>query len=212
MYTRELRFRVYPNLTTKVDRWLVSAGVGDQKTELPKGVSVVKSEVVFNPSRYRMFLGALESVEKRSAQPAFQPKLGTEADAGDRENTLKHLDALCKQVSHNRQCRVLRAWHGTSEKVLQSILEDGFAAIATLDGVLLPACGSLFTPCCGRWLVREGHLLQHLRSLRAALLQEPQGPSPLLHRSAESVPAGAIGRCCRMRALSVPLLWQSELQ
>jgi hypothetical protein len=40
---------------------------------------------------------------------------------------------LPAQTSHNRKCKVLRVWHGTSEKYLPGILEDGFAAIASLD-------------------------------------------------------------------------------
>lgn len=112
-------------------------------------------QVVFNPARFRLFLGQLEALEHRQLSPAFAPKLEQESHPEQRAAVLAHLDSLAAQVQHNRKLRIVRVWHGTNANVLQHILEDGFAAIATLDdGQCVRFC-FLFCRCvriCSRGL------------------------------------------------------------
>lgn len=100
---------------------------------LPSRYKVEKIEYVFNPGRYRMFLGQLETVENRQMQPAFQPQLDSENSPEERQCVLDRLDALYHQVSHNRQARIVRMWHGCRKDILPQLLSDGFAALGTLD-------------------------------------------------------------------------------
>jgi len=97
---------------SKIEQWLAFDKDKLSKSEaLPAGVKISKIEVVFNPARYRVFLGELEKVEKRAQQAAFQPKLEQESsDVKERKAVLSALDAKCKQVTHNRQCKILRVW------------------------------------------------------------------------------------------------------
>lgn len=103
---------------------------------------------MFNPNRYRLFLGQLEDVEQRSAQPVFQRTRGfcfdfelflvaahleMESESSTRAAVLAHLNSLCAKVKCNRNARLVRAWHGSKASVVDNVLENGFAAIAMLD-------------------------------------------------------------------------------
>lgn len=110
--------------------------------------SATLKQVVFNPARYRIFLGELETVEKRMSQPAFQGlrlhihlcisafagRLEDEPDGKTRVAVRDHLYSLCAKTKSNRNVHLLQCWHGTSAPVAKTILEGGFAAIAKLDG------------------------------------------------------------------------------
>ena len=100
---------------------------------IPGRYKVEKIEYVFNPGRYRMFLGQLEAIENRQQQPAFQLQLNLENSCEERQRVLDRLDTLCRQVFHNRRARIVRMWHGCRRNILPNVLSDGFAALATLD-------------------------------------------------------------------------------
>jgi len=115
---------VHAAFLSKVDTWLGS---------LPTYVHKGDVEIVSNPLRFRIFLGSLETVEKRQHQGAFQSTLDEEVSPEERKAVIARLEEKAKLTVHNRSVKILRVWHGTNGKVLPSILEDGFAAIATLD-------------------------------------------------------------------------------
>ncbi|CAF1650480.1 unnamed protein product [Adineta ricciae] len=100
---------------------------------LPSRYQIDKVEFVFNAGRYRMFLGHIETVENRQTQAQFQPKLHEENSFTERQRVLDRLDSLCQQVSHNRQARIVRMWHGCRKNALPNLLSDGFATLGTLD-------------------------------------------------------------------------------
>lgn len=163
-------------LINKIEQWV-------DKDKL-KGVKIKKVEVVLSPSRYRSFLGELEKLEHRHSLPQFQPKLSDESDTKQRQSVLDHLDSLASRVNHNRKLRVVRVWHGTTEPVLNYILEDGFAAIAKLDDgdsvcVMRSADGCLVR------LVRQRHVSHLACALRAPLLLDAESARAVLRPGAQ---------------------------
>ncbi len=120
----QLTNQSHPDIVNRIYNWV---GLS------PNRRKVDKIEYIFNPGRYRMFLGQLEAIENRQMQPTFQPTLTVENSCEEREHVLERLDALCHQVSHNRKARIVRMWHGCRQNNLPNLLSDGFAALGTLD-------------------------------------------------------------------------------
>jgi len=119
-------------LTNEKHRTIISH-VSNWLGILPSCYKIDFIEYVFNAGRYRMFLGQLEAIENRQKDPAFQPKLNEESNFSERCRVLARLDALCEQVSHNRNVRIVRMWHGCRRNALSSLLSHGFATLGTLD-------------------------------------------------------------------------------
>ncbi|CAF0987108.1 unnamed protein product [Didymodactylos carnosus] len=111
-------------LITRIKNWLGTLSVGYE---------IDRIEMVFNPARYRMFLGHLQLVETRLNQLAFQPLLSMEDSQQERRKVLEQLNKLCSEVTHNRQVKMCRVWHGCSRQTLQYLLSDGFATLGALD-------------------------------------------------------------------------------
>jgi len=100
---------------------------------LPSGHIITNIEYIFNPIRYRLFLSQLELIENRSTQALFQLDLSNENNLDERLKVLDQLTQLTKQVSHNRNVKIVRMWHGCSYELLPYIISDGFATVSIRD-------------------------------------------------------------------------------
>ncbi|CAF1028406.1 unnamed protein product [Didymodactylos carnosus] len=114
----------YKRITSLVYNWLGTLCRSDK---------IDKIEIVFNSGRYRAFLHQLHCIEDRQDQLDFQPDLSDESSLEERKFVLERLDKVCKQVSHNRQVRMARMWHGYHRASLPSLLTNGFATLGKND-------------------------------------------------------------------------------
>lgn len=120
----ELTDQSHRETVSRVNQWL---GI------LPNRRKVDKIVCVYNGARYRTFLERIEATEERQIQSAFKPDLTVERDIAERECVLRRLDALRRQVSHNRAAHIVRMWHGCHRNALPDILSEGFAPLGGLD-------------------------------------------------------------------------------
>jgi hypothetical protein len=88
---------------------------------------------IYSANLQRMFHGAIEITETRKNEKAFTGSMAGEVGSEERMRIWNSLSSHPASIEHNRSVTILRAWHGTSTSVAKSILNSGFANLATLD-------------------------------------------------------------------------------
>jgi serine/threonine protein kinase len=104
-------------------------------------------QVFYNPSMNRRFACQMEALQNRAKNKVFDPKWQTMNDAEWRQeiiNQWKELAALHAD-SNYKNVKILSGFHGTSPAVAASILESGYANLATTDEGFFGK-GYYFTP------------------------------------------------------------------
>lgn len=154
-----------PHLS-KIMQWLRASVGGDVLAH-----AVTNVDLVFNENHASAFYISIRNLLGRINSPAFKTTLREAEDEDEmrkqsqsvmterlarRQQVLDHLLTLTRQVSHAHSAQginIVRAWHGTSKKIADSVIRNGFAALATLDAGMwfrvVSRCRSYLCPCAG---------------------------------------------------------------
>ena len=94
------------------------------------GMEIASVQLIYAPEKERLFMARLRELQNRHGKDAFRPQLET-----GRQETARKVSDLVEPFRDATfpNVSMLPVWHGTSSDVVASILETGFANLATTD-------------------------------------------------------------------------------